>query len=117
MPIPGNDTIMKTYAEPEPRGADAFDPGAVVTGCIESGARSLLLDQGALPPEFFDLSTGVAGELVHRLTVYGIRMAAVVPDPSAHSRPFQDFLREANQGRQFRFFATREEAVRWLESE
>jgi len=34
-----------------------------------------------------------------------------------HSLRFQEFLREANRGRQFRFFPTREEAIQWLESE
>ena len=104
---------MAAYYEPEP--AQAFDPVAVVTSCIESGARSLLLDESKLPTEFFDLSSGLAGELLHKLTVYRIPMAGVVPDPSAHSPRFQDFAREANRGRQFRFFSTREEAIGWLE--
>ena len=96
--------------------ADLLDPGAVLTGCVESGARSVLLDEHALPAEFFDLSTGLAGELLHKLTTYRIRMAGVVPNPSAHSTPFQDFVREANAGTEFRFFVTRREAVQWLDS-
>jgi hypothetical protein len=39
-----------------------------VTECIESGARCLLLDSDALPPEFFDLSTEVLGAAVQWLT-------------------------------------------------
>lgn len=108
---------MSTYFELPAQPAGAFDPAAVATSCIEGGAHALLLDRAALPPEFFDLSSGVAGELLHRLSVYGIRMAGVVPDPASHSGPFQDFLRESNRGRQFRFFPAREDAVRWLESE
>ena len=106
---------MSTFYEHRPGGA--FDPREVATRCIESGSRALLADGDALPPEFFDLSSGVAGELLHRLSVYGVRLAGVVPDPASHSAPFQDFLRETNRGKQFRFFPTREEAVRWLESE
>jgi len=88
----------------------------LVAACIESGADSVLLDQSALSPSFFDLSTGVAGELLHRLSVYRIRMAAVVADLSVYSEPFQDFVRETNRGNQFRFFGNREAAVQWLES-
>jgi hypothetical protein len=73
------------------------------------------LDDGAIPREFFDLSTRVAGELLHRLGIYGIRLAAVVPDPTTHSVPFQDFVREANRGGPYRFFANRSEAMAWLE--
>lgn len=108
---------MSTYFELPAQSAGDFDPAAVATSAIESGAYALLADRSALPPEFFDLSSGVAGELLHRLSVYGIRMAGVVRDPSSHSVPFQDFLRESNRGKQFRFFPTREEAIRWLESE
>lgn len=107
---------MSTYLEPAPQPAGAFDPAAAVTACIESGSHGLLMEHGALPPEFFDLSTGVAGALVQRLVMYDFRMAAVVPDPSVHSRSFQDFAREANAGRQFRFFPSRDEAVQWLET-
>ena len=106
---------MSEYFELPPQQAGVLDPVGVVTACIESGMGRLLLDEGALPPEFFDLSTGVAGAMVQRLTQYEIRMAAVVPDPSAHSQPFQDFAREANAGRSwFRFFPEREQAVAWL---
>ena len=104
---------MKFY---EPDGSDPFDPAGVVIRCIESGAAALLLDHGALPPEFFDLSTGVAGELLHKLTTYRLRLAGVVRDPTAHSTRFQEFHREANRGTQFRFFSTRQQAVAWLDA-
>jgi hypothetical protein len=105
---------MSDYFEVTPIGP--FDPTAIVTSCIESGAASLFLDEASLPPEFFDLSSGLAGELLHRLSIYRMRMAGVVPDPTAHSANFQAFVREANKGQQYRFFATRQEAIGWLEA-
>lgn len=100
----------------EPRSGEAFDPAALARRCIESGTAALLLDAEAIPPEFFDLSTGVAGELLHRLSTYRARLAAVVPEPAAHSRAFQDFVRESNRGSQFRFFESRGDAISWLRS-
>ena len=97
--------------------AGPFDPATIVTECIESGACAVLFDEGALPSEFFDLSTRVAGALVQRVTQYDLRMAAVVPDPAAHSAAFQDFAREANRGKHFRFFPDRERAAAWLGAE
>jgi hypothetical protein len=105
---------MSTYFEVEP--THPFDPTAVVIRCAEAGADCLLLDEKSLPAEFFDLSSGLAGELLHRLSIYYMRLAAVVPDPGAHSAPFQAFVLEANKGDQFRFFPTRQEAIDWLES-
>ena len=105
---------MGTYLEVKP--THPFDPTAVVISCAEAGADCLLLDEKSLPAEFFDLSSGLAGELLHRLSIYYMRLAAVVPDPSAHSPHFQAFVLEANKGDQFRFFPTRQEAIAWLES-
>jgi hypothetical protein len=105
------------YFEIPAQPSGAFDALNVFTACIESGEHALLIDRDALPPEFFDLSTGVAGALVQRLTQYEIRMAGVVPERSIHSRPFQDFAREADRGRWFRFFADREQAVAWLSAD
>jgi hypothetical protein len=100
------------FFEPDP--ASAFSPQAIIAGCFENGARAVLLDQDCLPPDFFDLSTGVAGDLLHRLSVYQLRLAAVVPEPQRHSATFQAFVCEANRGAQFRFYATRTEALAWL---
>jgi hypothetical protein len=88
-----------------------------VIGCVEHGARALLLDAEALPAAFFDLRTGVAGEVCQKLTNYGIRMAAVVPDLSVHPPRFREFAREANGGHQCRFFPSRAEAIAWLEAD
>jgi hypothetical protein len=101
----------------EPEGARPVDPLRAVVACIESGTYALLLDDGALPAAFFDLSTGVAGDVVQKLVNYGVRMAAVVPALDAHSVRFREFAGEANRFAQFRFFATRAEAVAWLTAE
>jgi len=100
------------YIEPD-AGGD-LDPYGLLTACIEGAAEGLLLDSDVVPAEFFDLSTGFAGELLRELGKYRLRLAVVVPDPAQHSRPFQDFARELNRGSQFRTFRTRDEAIAWL---
>ena len=105
---------MRSYFEAKP--TLPFDPTHIVTSCGESGADSLLLDESSLPADFFDLSSGLAGELLHRLSIYQMRMAAVVSDVTIHSSHFQAFVLEANKGEQFRLFSTRQEAIDWLES-
>jgi Domain of unknown function (DUF4180) len=91
-----------------------IDATALVGECLSQRSRGLLVDRAALPAAFFDLSSGIAGELVQKLTNYGIRMAAVVPDLDGQPPRFREFAREANAGRQFRFCATRQEAIDWL---
>lgn len=101
----------------EPDVEQASDPRAIVTGCIESGSRAVLLDERTAPAAFFDLSTRVAGELLHELGKYDRRLAVVVADPTARSSSFQDFVREGNRGSRYRFFRTRDEAIAWLEAD
>jgi hypothetical protein len=99
----------------EAQGPERADPLHAVRRCIEEGAAALLFDHGALPAAFFDLSTGVAGEVAQKLSNYGLRMAGVVPDLTVHSPRFQEFAGEANRGRRIHFAPTREEALAWLE--
>ena len=108
--------MSRPYFEPPNDGSGGLDPHALVSACFEHDTRALLLDEGVLPPAFFDLSSGVAGELVQRLVNYGLRMAAVVPDPGKHSGPFQDFAREASTSGPIRFFTSRDAALQWLAS-
>lgn len=103
---------MPPYAEYKPD--DEFVPMDAVAVCFEQGADALLIDRPALPPAFFDLQTGITGELVQKLTQYGVRLACVVPDLNAQSERFQEFARETNRGRWVRFFGTKSEAVGWL---
>jgi hypothetical protein len=60
-----------------------------------------------LDPAFFDLRSGVAGELVQKFVNYRRRLA-VVGDIGAYlgvSKAFYDFVRESNRGRQVWFVA------------
>lgn len=102
------------YFEALSEGERPSRPMDLIAGCLENGSGLLLADEGVLPAEFFDLSSGFAGELVQKLANYDIRMAAVVPDESVHSSAFQAFAREANRSKQVRFFASRVQAVEWL---
>jgi hypothetical protein len=42
------------------------------------GASLLLISDGALHPDFFDLSTGLAGEISLKLSTYRVKTAIVV---------------------------------------
>ncbi|MBS3753338.1 MAG: DUF4180 domain-containing protein [Anaerolineales bacterium] len=106
---------MKAYYEWKQK--SEFDPADVFRECVERGADSLLISAASLPEDFFDLSSGLLGELLHKLSTYRIKMALVVPDTGLYSPHFQAFARETNQGKEIHVFSTREEAVKWLDSQ
>jgi hypothetical protein len=63
-------------------------------------------------PDFFNLRTGLAGELLQKLVNYHLKLA-VVGDISAHlekSEALKALVRESNRGRDVRFVAMVEDA-------
>jgi hypothetical protein len=99
----------------EPVGSTG-DALALVSACVEHDAMNLLLDDRHLPPPFFDLRSGFAGEFVQKLQNYRVRLAVVFSDPSQHGERFEQFVLEARRGRGFRAFDDRESAAAWLAS-
>jgi len=104
---------MQTFYEVEPQ--ERFDPPRIIEEAVNHHAQALLFNEGVLPEDFFDLSTGVAGELLGKTAIYRLRLACVVSELSAYSAQFQAFVREANRGNEIGFFPTRKEAITWLE--
>ncbi|HMQ29398.1 MAG TPA: GNAT family N-acetyltransferase [Chloroflexaceae bacterium] len=108
--------ILALEGEPaQPYLATAEDARRLVEACWSSGAGAALLYPPNLTPGFFDLSTGEAGAILQKLQNYRIRLAVVCPpgDVPMSSR-FRELLAEAQGGRDFGLFPTREAARAWL---
>ncbi len=80
----------------------------------ETGADRLAIDKAVIAEDFFILSTGVAGEILQKFINYRVK-AAIWGDYSRYtSKPLKDFIYESNNGRDFFFVETKEEAIRKL---
>ena len=80
----------------------------------ETGADDIVLAKDLICEDFFILSTGTAGEILQKFINYHVR-AAIYGDFSHYtSKPLRDFIYESNQGKDFFFVATREEAIQKL---
>lgn len=81
----------------------------------QTGADRLAIDKRLVCRDFFILSTGLAGEILQKFINYHVK-AAFYGDYSHYtSKPLKDFIYESNQGRDFFFVATREEAIAALD--
>jgi hypothetical protein len=72
---------------------------------------TMVIPVSRLHAHFFNLSTGLAGEVLQKLTLHGLKLV-VLGDVSAHvvkSAAFRDFVREANRGNHARFVTTEHE--------
>jgi len=99
-------TLLLDAEGPQIRtGQDAMD--LIATTFIENGADTIVVPVERLDPDFFRLSSGVAGDIVQKFVNYRRRLI-VVGDVSAQvdrSDALRDWLREVNRGDDIRFVA------------
>ena len=74
-------------------------------------ARSLILREKNLSPEFFDLRTRVAGEILLKFSNYMVKMAIIGEFEKYKSESLKAFIWESNKGKQIFFVPDRETAI------
>ena len=79
------------------------------------GTAGLILAESDLAPEFFDLKTGLAGELFQKFTNYQLRLVLVVPNPERYGDRFNELAREHRTHNNIRIVSTRDEAYAWAD--
>ena len=90
------------------------DISEAIGACI--GKEGLILTESDLAPEFFDLRSGLAGELFQKFINYQIRVAIVLPDPGACGERFHQLTYEHTTHPMIRFFNSNDEAKAWLDT-
>ncbi|HMN46270.1 MAG TPA: DUF4180 domain-containing protein [Povalibacter sp.] len=88
------------------------DISDVVACGLEHGG--LVLYESSLGPEFFDLRTGIAGEMMQKFVNYRIPLAIVLAAPEGHGERFCELVREHRNHPLVRFFLSRAEAGEWV---
>ncbi|HSB08222.1 MAG TPA: DUF4180 domain-containing protein [Blastocatellia bacterium] len=88
------------------------DISGAIGACI--GTAGLILTENDLGPGFFDLRTGLAGELFQKFTNYKVRVAIVVADWEAYGERFSELAYEHTSHNMIRFVGSEEEAKAWL---
>lgn len=80
----------------------------------ETGAARIAIDKNLICEDFFILSSGLAGEVLQKFINYHVK-AAIYGDYARYtSKPLRDFIYESNNGHDFFFVATRQEAIEKL---
>jgi hypothetical protein len=80
----------------------------LVAEAFGMGATMVAIPVGRLEPAFFDLRSGVAGDILQVSATYRIRLAIVgeLPEPAASSNSFAALVRESNARTQHWFVAS-----------
>jgi PadR family transcriptional regulator, regulatory protein AphA len=88
--------------------ADALE---AVAACGEFGTDKLIIPGLCLSDAFYDLKSGLAGDVLLKFSNYLIKTAIVVPAEMIGQGKFYEFVLETNRGKEFRVFQDREKAV------
>lgn len=72
---------------------------------------SIIIHSKNLKPDFFDLKTGIAGEILQKFSNYRMRLAIVGDFSQVKSRSLKDFIRESNCRRTICFVESVDEAL------
>jgi hypothetical protein len=88
------------------------DISDALSACI--GAEVLILTENDLAREFFDLRSGLAGEVFQKFINYKLRVAIVLPDPEAYGERFGELAYEHTTHGMIWFVRSTDEAKAWL---
>lgn len=100
--IISDDIVVKTVQ-------DAMD---LIAQCGYQGINNIILKVKNITPDFFDLSTGVAGETLQKFTNYRVKLAIVGDFSVYSSKSLKDFIYESNKRADILFVNDVEEAIR-----
>ena len=80
----------------------------------ENNCYNIAVHKAAIADEFFDLSTGIAGEVVQKFVNYGFKLAIIGDFSGYASKYLHDYIYECNKGSHLFFVANENEAVKRL---
>lgn len=74
----------------------------------------IIIHEPNITADFFDLKTGIAGEILQKFSNYRVRLAIVGDFTKYPGQSIKDFIYESNKGRQINFLGSVKEAVERL---
>jgi hypothetical protein len=92
----------------------AADGTDLVGNLYYQDTDKVMIDATFITPAFFDLSTGIAGEILQKFSNYRMRLAIFGDLSSYTGKSIRDFMFESNKRGQINFVASRDEAIRVL---
>jgi hypothetical protein len=86
----------------------------LLTWGTENETDLFLLMDTNFTPAFYDLSSGLAGTILQKVSNYRVRLAIVGSFEMIASKRFREFMHESNKGSSVRFFQEKARAIDWL---
>lgn len=108
------ETAAGTIAVCRPENVPLSDASEYLDLLMNSGAETMALRKEHLAPEFFELQTGLAGEMLQKNSTYRRRLVILGDFSDVESGSLRDFIYESNKTGRVVFCPTLEEAAKYL---
>lgn len=82
--------------------------------CSYNGNDAIIMYEAQIIPDFFDLKTGIAGEILQKFSNYDMRLAIIGDFTKYTSKSLRDFIYESNKTRRVNFVGSLQEATERL---
>ena len=76
-----------------------------------NGSGTMIIHDRSLHPDFFDLKTRIAGEILQKFSNYRMRLAIIGDFDQFKSKSLKDFIRESNRTGVINFVCNLDEAL------
>ncbi len=76
------------------------------------GFDKILIHEKNITPDFFDLKTKIAGEILQKFAQYRMRLIIIGDFSKCETQSLTDFIYESNKGRQINFVGSLSEAIK-----
>lgn len=95
--------------------SDAGDLLDIMADAAYNGSTGLIIHSATLGNDFFDLRTGLAGEILQKFSNYRMRLAIIGDFTDIKSKALRDFIRESNTRKTVNFLGSFQEAIERLD--
>jgi len=82
----------------------------IMMNCKFQGADRLIVQEKNLNPDFFELKSGIAGEILQKFSTYNAKLAIVGDFSKYSSKSLKDFIFESNKTGRINFMNSTKEA-------
>ena len=84
----------------------------IMVNCTYAGSNSIIMYKENIIPDFFDLKTGIAGDILQRFSTYNVKLFIIGDFSNIASKSLRDFIFESNKYKRINFVKTKEDAIK-----
>jgi len=102
--------ILAEIISGKPEITDPQDALDIMANCRYQGADGIIIHEQNITPGFFDLKTGIAGEVLQKFSTYQVKLAIVGDFSKYTGKSLRDFIYESNKTGRINFVSSVDQA-------